>query len=117
MLLLIYFLVVSTAIIKECFASNNSLINCYLAPDYLIRWFATLNSVCKELGASKLQRDSVPQGELSELQIKQVLLELQRSSAPWNKMKLIVLGHGRIGKTTLLTAMHNILDPASKGIV
>lgn len=106
-----HFLLVSSAKIQECFALNRTLVSCQ-APSPLIDWFATLNSVCKEVGASELQRNSVPQGQLSGEQIVNLLEELKRSSEPWKKMRLIVLGHGRIGKTTLLKAIHNLLDPS-----
>lgn len=71
-----------------------------------------LNLKCKEVKASKLQRDSVPQGLQNVDQIELILEELKKSSEPWKKMKLVVLGHGRIGKTTLLKAVHNLLDPS-----
>lgn len=68
--------------------------------------------MCKEVKATKLQRNSVPHGQLDRNQIKALLEEVKKSSEPWNKMKLVVLGHGRIGKTTLLKAVHNLLDPS-----
>lgn len=58
-----YFLSVSIAKIKECFTSNTTLIDCGNSPDPLIDWFASLNTACKAVGASKLQRQSVPHGQ------------------------------------------------------
>lgn len=38
------------------------------------------------------------------------LEELKKSSEVWRAMKLVVLGHGRIGKTTLLHVLKSLLD-------
>jgi energy-coupling factor transporter ATP-binding protein EcfA2 len=54
-------------------------------------------------------RESVPQGQ----DIEHVVKELKLSSEPWNAIKLVVLGHGRIGKTTLLSSLEDILKPNS----
>lgn len=59
-----------------------------------------------------IQRNSVPQGHLTEQQIETFLIELMKNSRPWRTMKLIILGHGHIGKTTLLAAFKNLMDPS-----
>lgn len=109
---LTFLYLVSATIVKDCFVSNTTIVNVINAPSHLIDWFATLNSVCSKLGANELQRNSVPQGQLSNDQIEALLKQLQSSSEPWHKMKLIVLGHGRIGKTTLVDTLRNLLDPS-----
>lgn len=73
-----------------------------------------LNKLCKNLGASKIQRDSVPEGRLTEAKTEQFLQELMKSSEIWKSMKLIFIGHGQIGKTTLVTAFKKLLDPSFK---
>lgn len=105
---------VSPQCIKDCFKINTTLQKCNDKPDLLIQWFATLNMVCKRLGASVIQRNSIPEGYFSEDQIEEILLELIKSSEKWNSMKLIILGHGQIGKTTLLTEFKTLIDPRFK---
>lgn len=83
----------------------------------LVVWYTTLNRACKEVGASAMQRRSVPVGKMDFHAMKTFLLELQQESQNLRKLKLVVLGHGRIGKTTLLTAIHNILDPLNPRVV
>lgn len=63
-------------------------------------WYTTRNQVCKSLGLSKAHFNSVPLN-LPEGQIKS-FLEAAKRSEPWKAMKLVVLGHGRIGKSTLV---------------
>lgn len=46
-------------------------------------------------------------------EIEQFLGDLLRKSEPWNSLKLVFLGHGRIGKTTLVHALKNIIHPYS----
>lgn len=41
----------------------------------------------------------------------QFLTELMQSSDELRAMKLVVLGNGRIGKTTLINAMKTAIDP------
>ena len=50
------------------------------------------------------QRTSVPLHE-----IRLFLIELIKSSEEWKVMKLIILGHGGIGKTTMLHVLKDIL--------
>jgi hypothetical protein len=41
-------------------------------------------------------------------------VQLKKQSEEWRAMKLVTLGHGRIGKTTLLNKLRSILDPNEK---
>lgn len=105
------------SVINECFNTNTTFTNVsWINNDKNIQWFASLNFVCNEFHASNLQRRSVPRltdnGEIMVPNIRRFLGELVKSSESWKKMKLIVLGHGRIGKTTLLVTIHNILHPS-----
>jgi Flp pilus assembly CpaF family ATPase len=50
----------------------------------------------------------------NEKQIETFVKELMAHSAPWQAMKLVTLGHGRIGKTTLLNKLRLIVDPNEK---
>jgi hypothetical protein len=51
-------------------------------------------------------------GLKDEESIENFLKELiSKKSEPWRAMKMVMLGHGRIGKTTLLHAMKSILQP------
>jgi Cdc6-like AAA superfamily ATPase len=54
------------------------------------------------------ERNSVPRS-IKEDDIKSFLHELMKKSTPWHSMKLVVLGNGRIGKTTLLHMMLQLL--------
>jgi len=54
------------------------------------------------------QRNSVPQN-LEEEQIQPFLQQLMTSSEAWRAIKLVILGNGRIGKTTMLHAVRRIL--------
>jgi len=103
---------VAPSYIKDCFRSNTTLIDGE-SREPLIEWFKMLNSVCKEMGVGPLCRDSVPQGEMEKEKVQLFLQELVKNSEPWKVMKVVVLGHGRIGKTTLLCALHDILYPGS----
>lgn len=61
------------------------------------------------MGASKIQRNSIPQ-HLQDNDIKEFLSQLMKSGEEFRAMKLVVLGNGRIGKTTLLHTIKKILD-------
>ncbi len=47
---------------------------------------------------------------MSREEMKKYLEVLMRDSKPWKSIKLIVLGNGRIGKTTLLETFNQILQ-------
>ncbi len=53
---------------------------------------------------------------MSRDEMKKYVEVLMRDSKPWKSMKLIVLGNGRIGKTTLLKSFNQILHPNEKVI-
>jgi hypothetical protein len=78
--------------------------------------FILRNWVCKEMGASKVHKNSIPRHLKSEEDMRTFLKELISSSTPLRSMKMVVLGHGHIGKTTLLTSMHNILHPSNQQV-
>ncbi len=44
-------------------------------------------------------------------QMRQYIQQLIASGEQWKSMKMVVLGNGRIGKTTLLQAFDDILHP------
>lgn len=90
----------------ECFKENTTLIGGQDGLPTRIQWFTRLNKVCKDLGASQLHRNSVPLS-LEQDQIEAFLKESIRQSEVWKTMKLVVLGHGRVGKSTLL---HQLRD-------
>jgi hypothetical protein len=82
-----------------------------------IEWFALRNNVCKSMGVGKVLRDSIPRHLEKKEDMESFLKELMASSEPLRSMKLVVLGNGQIGKTTLLHAMKNILSPNSKQVI
>lgn len=75
----------------------------------LLEWFINRNNVCKELGAEEEDRNSIPPHLKSRDEMRKFLFELRRGFEEWRAMKLVVLGHGRIGKTTLLHALKGLL--------
>ena len=56
---------------------------------------------------------SVPLGLQSEDDLRQFLADLSQQAEKWNALKLVVLGHGEVGKTTLIHAAKQYLN-ASK---
>lgn len=50
--------------------------------------------------------------KLSNQQNKQIANDLLEESIEWKAMKMIVLGNGRIGKTTFVRYLHQFLDPS-----
>jgi len=74
----------------------------------------TLNRLCEELDLGKMQRNSVPLAADDEASMRQSLEAMKESSEEWRAMKLVVLGHGRVGKTTLLHKLKSFI--ASKGL-
>lgn len=79
-----------------------------------LQWFADVNYVCKELKVGKEDRSSVPQHLDTKDKIRNFLLELNRGFEEWRAMKLVVLGHGDIGKTTLIHTIKNLLVSSNK---
>lgn len=63
-----------------------------------------LNRICKELRVGKLHRNTVP--FLTPIdKIQSSLNESLRESEEWKTMKIVVLGNGGIGKTTLVSEL------------
>ena len=59
--------------------------------------------------SGKQQRQSVPLS-LNKFDIKPFLKDLMKNSEPWRAMKLVVLGNGRIGKTTMLHSLKKLVN-------
>jgi hypothetical protein len=70
---------------------------------------AVLNNTCKELGIEPIHRYSVPHHLKTKADIRKFLLVLKHGFEEWRSMKMIVLGNGGIGKTTLLHGLKEIL--------
>lgn len=79
----------------------------------MIKWYISLNHVCIKLNADRIFRNSVSKDLQTEVEMHSFLTELMAKSEEWRAMKLVVLGHGRIGKTTLLREIKHSLDPQS----
>jgi hypothetical protein len=92
---------------------NQTIVKCnnmkHSDPFLLAEWYSCLNRVCKKLGTSLTLRNSVPQAIQGEKEIQIFIEQLQRKSEVWRSMKLVILGHGRIGKTTLLQSLRQVL--------
>ncbi len=59
-----------------------------------------------------IHRNSVPRIEgMDRADMRRYVTQLKEDSKPWKSIKLVVIGHGRIGKTTLLNTFQQILDP------
>ena len=53
---------------------------------------------------------SVPQALTKEQELRTFLNALKTQGEKWNALKLVVLGHGEVGKTTLIHAVRRSLD-------
>jgi hypothetical protein len=107
----IHLSVVPNDMVEDCFSENSTLETVY-NNSRLLRWFSLRNKVCNSLGGiGKAQRNSIPQSLEKEGDIRAFLKELMEGSKDLRAMKLIVLGDGRVGKTTLLNAMKAVLEP------
>ena len=49
---------------------------------------------------------------MSEGELRSFLNELKKQGEKWNALKLVVLGHGEVGKTTLIHAIRRCTDPS-----
>jgi hypothetical protein len=110
----IHLFLVSNNMVEDCFSENSTLEDARSNSEEirLVKWFALRNKLCNSLGGvGKAQRNSIPQSLEQEEDIRAFLKELMEGSKDLRTMKLIVLGDGRIGKTTLLNAMKSVLDP------
>jgi hypothetical protein len=95
--------------VEECFSKNSTLERVERPPSKLIEWFVERNRICNEMKVSKEQKNSIPRN-MKPKNFQHFLKELRENSKELRAMKLVVLGDGRIGKTTLLNAMKSILD-------
>ncbi len=60
-----------------------------------------------------IQRNSVPRRpDMDKDEMRAYVQQLMSEGEEWKAIKMIVLGHGRIGKTTLLHSIHQIIDPS-----
>lgn len=98
--------------ITKCFSTNTTLTRANTSCN-LFNWYCSLNRACKELRA-EMFRASVPRDVL-EKDIRPFLEDLVQNSKPFRTMKIVVLGHGKIGKTTLLRAIYRILKSRATG--
>lgn len=54
---------------------------------------------------------TIPMAPINYLEEKDRLKELMEANEEWRLMKVIVLGNGRIGKTTFIHFLHKLLAP------
>ncbi len=71
-------------------------------------WYPSLNKACRKFDVGKAYRDSVPR-DTKINQIEKFVEQLLAGSEERREMKLVVLGNGRIGKTTLLCTIKKLL--------
>lgn len=79
--------------------------------------FANFNQVCKEFHIGEEDRKSAPPHLKTKEEMENFFFELQQGFEDWRAMKLVVIGHGKIGKTTLLHAIKKILKQDTSGKV
>lgn len=99
--------------IDDAFADNATLLD-WKCSNPLIQWYTLCNKICHKLGANIQFRNSIPKNLKTETPITSFIQQLMSKSSEWRAMKLVVLGHGRIGKTTLLSVLHSVVDPHRK---
>lgn len=112
----IYFIDIPDSWISDCFSKNATLTS-IKGINELARWYSMLNRICIDIGAGPLLRRSVPPGRMQEEDIQKFLQELKVKSEPWKTMKIVVLGHGRIGKTTLLAAIRKLIAATFQEVI
>ncbi len=62
-------------------------------------------------------RNSVPrQPDMKAEEMRSLIDQLLKNAEKWNAIKLVVLGNGRIGKTTLLHSINNLLTPSPQEV-
>jgi hypothetical protein len=129
--------------IRECFKFNRTISKCQYF-DILVVHFIHVNRVCIEypagISTSKnkntatifalylsaitfcshplligaMFRDSVPEELTKATEIKQFLADLVASPTEWRAMKILVLGNGQIGKTTLVKHISRLVDATER---
>lgn len=95
--------------IHDCFLENITLTK-VINHESILQWYAKRNQTCKELGLGKSHCNSVPLN-LPLDQIQSFFKEATVKSEPWKAMKLVVLGHGCIGKSTLVQKLKDYINP------
>jgi hypothetical protein len=97
---------VSSGAVEECFSENKTIVKGE-GPKGITRWI-TINRICKELNAFEEERNSIPRNVDTPEEIEAFLKEMTVvKGEQWNTLKLIILGHGEVGKTTLLKAIQH----------
>ncbi len=62
-----------------------------------------------------IHRNSVPRKpDMKEDEMRQFIQQLMTDAEEWKAIKMVVLGHGQIGKTTLLHTINQIVTPSVK---
>lgn len=75
-----------------------------------MRWYAARNRLWRESGLGEDILFSVPLN-LKEYQLVPFFEEAKNRCESWKIMKLIVLGHGGIGKSTLMYRLKEYVQP------
>lgn len=97
------YFIVEMESIHDCFQENITVTTITTSDRHAgeqMKWYAERNRLFKDLGLGRVPCNSVPLN-LPKDQI-QYFLEAIEYSEPWKAMKLVVLGHGQIGKSTLV---------------
>ncbi len=76
----------------------------------MIQRLLTINELCHQLNANRLLRNSIPLKMDDKEEIAPLLHHLIAGSEEWRAMRIVVLGHGRIGKTALIREVKAILN-------
>lgn len=95
----------ATESVHACFKENITLTT-VINSGSVFQWYTERNRVCKELGLGREHCNSVPL-KMPKDQIRSFFKEFETKSEEWKAMKLVVLGNGRIGKSTLV---HKLKD-------
>ncbi len=125
--------ILPSSIVEDLFDSNVTLMQCNYGGQEL-SYYMNLNSLCKEMNASmflfflkqlfsnyqhndylsdKIHRNSVPRrSDMPKEEMREYLKQLMSEGEQWKAIKMVVLGNGRIGKTTLLHSIHQLLTPS-----
>lgn len=78
-----------------------------------MNWYLRVNGLAKDMNCNRLQRHSVPFCVIKEdenyVEETTFLSSIVASSEAWRAIKMVILGHGQIGKTTLLSSIKKLL--------
>lgn len=119
---------VNPAEVDDCFEENSTITEGE-GPSGISRYI-TINRLCKEMNASMQQplistvynnhikgateRRSIPKKMEDHDEIKSFLTELIGTGEPMNSLKLLVLGNGEVGKTSLLNSIQIVQNAVNK---